>query len=72
MGITGYVARMEKMRNEHKTLVREPESKGPLERNSHRWKNSTPWSLTEHHAIKAYWGNGGIAPRIIFLGTRRR
>jgi hypothetical protein len=20
--------------------------------------------LTEHHAIKAYWGSGGIAPRI--------
>jgi hypothetical protein len=21
--------------------------------------------LTKHHAIKAYWGNGGIAPRIL-------
>jgi hypothetical protein len=21
--------------------------------------------LTEHHAIKAYWGSGGIAPRIV-------
>jgi hypothetical protein len=21
--------------------------------------------LTEHHAMKAYWGNGGIAPRIL-------
>jgi hypothetical protein len=25
------------------------------------------WSfLTEHHAMKAYWGSGGIAPRIHF------
>jgi hypothetical protein len=27
--------------------------------------------LTEHHAM-AYWGNGGIAPRILDLGTRWR
>jgi len=26
--------------------------------------------LTEHHAMKAYWGNGGIAPRILDLATR--
>jgi hypothetical protein len=26
--------------------------------------------LTEHHAIKTYWGSGGIAPRILDLGTR--
>jgi len=23
--------------------------------------------LTEHHAIKAYWGSGGIVPRILDL-----
>jgi hypothetical protein len=28
--------------------------------------------LTEHHAMKAYWGSGGIAPRILNLGTRWR
>jgi hypothetical protein len=28
--------------------------------------------LTEHHAIKAYWGNGGTVPRILDLGTRWR
>jgi hypothetical protein len=28
--------------------------------------------LTEHHAIKACWGSGGIAPRILDLGTRWR
>jgi hypothetical protein len=26
--------------------------------------------LTQHHAINAYWGSGGIAPRILDLGTR--
>jgi hypothetical protein len=26
--------------------------------------------LTEHHAMKAYWGNGGTAPRILDLGSR--
>jgi hypothetical protein len=28
--------------------------------------------LTKHHAMKAYWGSGGIAPRILDLGTRWR
>jgi hypothetical protein len=28
--------------------------------------------LTEHHATKAYWGSGGIAPCILDLGTRWR
>jgi hypothetical protein len=28
--------------------------------------------LTKHHAIKAYWGTGVIAPRILNLGTRWR
>jgi hypothetical protein len=27
-------------------------------------------ALTEHHAIKEYWGSGGISPRIIDIGTR--
>jgi len=25
--------------------------------------------LTEHHSMKAYWGSGDIAPRILDLGT---
>jgi hypothetical protein len=25
-----------------------------------------------HHAMKTYWGSGGIAPRIFDLGTRLR
>jgi hypothetical protein len=24
-----------------------------------------PCALTEHHAMKAYWGNGGTAPLIL-------
>jgi hypothetical protein len=36
---------------------------------------STLWffiSLTEHHAMKTYWGSEGIAQRILELGTRWR
>jgi hypothetical protein len=28
--------------------------------------------LTKHHAMKTYWGRGGIAPSILDLGTRWR
>jgi hypothetical protein len=28
--------------------------------------------LTKHHAMKTYWGSGGITPRILDLGTRWR
>jgi hypothetical protein len=28
--------------------------------------------LTEHHAMKTYWGSGNIAPHILDLGTRLR
>jgi hypothetical protein len=27
-------------------------------------------SLTKHHATEAYWGSGGVAPRILDLNTR--
>jgi hypothetical protein len=30
-----------------------------------------PVLQTEHHDLKAYWGSGGIDPRILDLGTRR-
>jgi hypothetical protein len=30
------------------------------------------FSLTEHQAVKAYWGSGYIAPSILDLGTRWR
>jgi hypothetical protein len=28
--------------------------------------------LTEHHAMEAYWGSGGIVPCIFCLNTRWR
>jgi hypothetical protein len=28
--------------------------------------------FTKHHAMKTYWGSGGMAPRILDLGTRWR
>jgi len=28
--------------------------------------------LAKHHARKAYWGSGGVDPRILDLGTRWR
>jgi hypothetical protein len=31
-----------------------------------------PVLLTEHHAMTVYWGNGGIDPSILDLGTRWR
>jgi hypothetical protein len=34
--------------------------------------SSCPCALTEHHAMEAYWRNGGKAPRILCLGTRWR
>jgi hypothetical protein len=35
-------------------------------------KLSLCFYITEHHAMKAYWGSGGIAPRILDLGIRWR
>jgi hypothetical protein len=31
-----------------------------------------PVLFTEHHALKAYWGSGDIAPHILDFGTRWR
>jgi hypothetical protein len=30
----------------------------------------TPCALTDHHAIKAYWGSGDKAPRILDLSHK--
>jgi hypothetical protein len=35
-------------------------------------KVKLPLCLTKHHAMKTYWRSGGIAPRILDLGTRWR
>jgi hypothetical protein len=31
-----------------------------------------PCALSEHHAMKVYWGSGDIAPHILDLCTRWR
>jgi hypothetical protein len=31
-----------------------------------------PVFLTKHHAMEAYWGSGGVAPRILDPGTTWR
>jgi len=33
---------------------------------------SCPSALTEHQAMKAYWGSRGMAPSILELGIRWR
>jgi hypothetical protein len=35
-------------------------------------RKRSPCALTEHHAMKAYWGSGSTAPRILWPGTRWR
>jgi hypothetical protein len=35
-------------------------------------KTKSSLCLTKHHAMKTYWGSGGIAPRIVDFGTRWR
>jgi len=37
-----------------------------------RWRWSCPCAVTGHHAMKAYWGNGGKFSRILDLSTRWR
>jgi hypothetical protein len=33
----------------------------------HQWQQATYLcALTEHHAMEAYWGSGGIAPLILW------
>jgi hypothetical protein len=40
--------------------------------NNNKKRESCPCAWTEHHAMKAYWGIGGIAPRILDPSTRWR
>jgi hypothetical protein len=35
-------------------------------------KIKLPLGLTQHHAMKKYWGSGGTALRILNLGTKWR
>jgi hypothetical protein len=43
----------------------------PFERRIIKIKVKLSLCLTKHHAMKMYW-DGGIAPHIINLGSRRR
>jgi hypothetical protein len=41
-----------------------------LAENPKKTEPTCPCALTEHHAMKVYWGSGSIDPRIPDLGTR--
>jgi hypothetical protein len=43
-----------------------------LRKQSGKVKVKLSLCLTKHHAMKTYWGSGGIDPRILDLGTRWR
>jgi hypothetical protein len=68
---TGHVARKVK-RNAYKILVGKAEGKRPLGGLGSKIKVKLSLCLTKHHAMKTYWRNGGISPRILDLGTRGR
>jgi hypothetical protein len=61
------------MRNAYKILVAKPEGKEQFRRTRRRWEDNIRMVkvklslcfLTKHHAMKAYWGSGGIAPLIL-------
>jgi hypothetical protein len=50
----------------------ERETDHPLSSSKVKVKVKLSLCLTKHHAMKTYWGSGGIAPRILDLGTRWR
>jgi hypothetical protein len=64
MDWAGRVAHNEAANNAYKSIVGKPET---CTRNV-----SCPCALTEHHAMKACWGSGGVTPRILDLGIRWR
>jgi hypothetical protein len=60
---------------------REARTKGLKSRKKTKYRNENDMRkvkvklslcLTKHHAMKTYWGSGGIVPCILNLGTRRR
>jgi hypothetical protein len=70
---------MGEMENAYKILFGKSEGKRPFRRQRRRWEDTIskvnvnvtlPLYLTEHHAMKEYWGSECIAPRILNLGTR--
>jgi hypothetical protein len=73
---------MVEMRNAYKTSARKIEMNRPFGGPRSRWDDNIrmvkgkgkiyPCVLTDHHSMKAYWGSGGRAPRIIDVSTRWR
>jgi hypothetical protein len=59
------------IRNSYKTVVRISHGKRKLRGPSCRWEYNIKTKvvpvllLTEHHAMKAFWGSGGTAPLIL-------
>jgi hypothetical protein len=43
--------------------------KGSIWSSKQNCEVSCPFALTEHHAMKIYWGSVDISPRIFYLGT---
>jgi hypothetical protein len=71
----GHAARMREMRNAYNISVRKPQKKRPVGRRGCGWEDNIKMVkgkscpclfLTEHCAMKAYRGNGGIAPPILW------
>jgi hypothetical protein len=64
----GHVAQKEEIRNAYKIVVEKPQGKRTFVRPRHKWEVKVKLSLyiflTEHYAMKAYWGSGRITPLI--------
>jgi hypothetical protein len=56
------------MRNTFKILVRNSQWKGEETKIKIKVKVKLSLWLIKHHAMKTYWGSGGIAPCILNLG----
>jgi hypothetical protein len=60
------------MNGQDHALIAFPEERGSGEQVQVKVEVQSSLCLTKHHATKAYWGSGGIAPRILDLGNRWR
>jgi hypothetical protein len=66
--VLSYLVAVELSRNEYEQIRKEQ-----LEKTKQmKVKGKLSLCLTKHHAMKAFCGSGGIAPRILDLGTRWR
>jgi hypothetical protein len=71
-GWVGFTAGLEAVEN-RKILCPWPKSNPVLSKVKVKGKVvPVLFRLTDHHAMKAYWESGGIAPRFLDVGTRWR